>query len=435
MVDFEAKNMRSTEVELFKNGNSRGRVGAGASQRFSDAEGEVWAATPVGGAPLNDTIASYEVTPRVTTWTIAPAPTGEPVSLNPHDAGDYNESLTTKPIFLKAQGIIKAVMLFVDFPGDRASGQQWADEKKIEERVVGTAADWLKQESFGATEIQVTAIGGWKTLKKKAATYSDPECHCVSQHMETFIKDTVAEFPKIDFSQYQIVYIVAAPSDDFLLSPAFVGEQPISAPKGEVRFAVVFGRDSYTSNEFLLLHETCHLFGLPDLYDGGTSSNGGYSPASVGPWDLMADQITGRHLLGWHRLKLGWLKSSQAVCVYDRGELVIELAGWSDPQGVKLVMVPITMNPKSPDYFQMTSLAYVVEAAPPAGTVPSPGVLIYTVSAAVQTWQRPIQLRGGNDGLYASPVPVGGSFSHKSGNVRIEVLAAVRDGFRVRVSR
>lgn len=431
MTRFNAINSRNSSVALFADGAPKGRVPAGRTATFSAPEGEVWEARD----QKNDIVAVYEATARVPEWHIPAAPVGLPVSLQTHDAGPYSESLAPRGEidFLPGTGELRAILLFVDFADVRASNQKWADEDEIVDHVVGDAAKQIREASFGALKLSVQTVPGWRNLTKQAEEYADPACRCISSEMRPLIEEAVGLYPQVDISQYDLVYIVTARSDDFTLSPAWsaTDKEVIQTPKGEVRHAVVFGEDSYRkkNRSFLLLHETYHLLGLPDLYDGGAVSGQGYEDHCLSRWDLMADQKGDSNLLAWHRLKLGWLHDSQVVCLYGPGSLQVDLAEWNKPEGIKAVMVPVTGSGDA----EKANLAYLVQVSNPESGGDAGGVLVYSVDAAIPTWHRPIQMRGGQDALSAKEIPEGGTYTHLSG-IEVEVLNRSTDGgFTVRV--
>lgn len=428
MVNFRAVNTRMDPVDLVSlNGTQEtptGEVRPGATEHRSAPEGQVWVARTRAG----EIVAVYEATPRVLEWIIRTALTGLAVDLEVPNAGDYNESLVPNARFLEASGDRKAVMLFVDFQDAQAAGADWADEQEILARLVGEAGTRLPRVSFGALRLTVDAVNGWRRMPRRAAEYSPSE-------LRRYIEDAVGLFPRVDFSRYDIAYIVAAKTRGFPLSPAWVAPQgnPIQTATGEIRYSVTFGEDSYDpANEtFLLLHETYHLMGLPDLYDGGQVSGDGFSDGGLGAWDLMADQEADSDLLGWHRLKLQWLHPSQMTCLYGLGTFEIDIADWTSPDGMKGVMIPITHG-EDPGQARR---AYIAEVANPQGGGTAPGVLIYTVDGGVATWDRPIQMRGGSDALSPQPIPEGEFFHHLNGNVQFDVIRQLPNGFRVRVKK
>lgn len=429
-MQVEVRNERTTPVWLQNDssGTGLGEVQPGSSPQFQVQTKDVLVARSAAG----DIVNVYEATPRVPAWVIGPTFGGLPVPLRAYDAGSFNESLRTTG-FLSSTKVLTAAMLFVDFDDAQAAGRSRVDQETILQQIVGEGPKWLRQESFGAADLAVTPVFGWKRMPKKAADYSDPLCICVPDASAGYLADAMGLYGwGTDFSSFDLVFVVAAKTPLLSLSPAFVAvppKAPVNVGNGEVRFAVTFGEDSYSADEFLMIHELCHLFGLPDLYDGASAPRGHPSSAHVDPWDLMANQNIGRHLLAWHRLKLGWLQDSQVVCHFGGGELEIDLAGWSNEDGVKAVMVPVQPSGSA----DRSSLAYVVETAlPPTPGSPS-GVLVYSVNAAVPTWERPLHVRGGVDGVTPQPFAVSETFHHLSAGLSVKVLTQQGDGFRVRI--
>jgi len=432
MVGFNAVNSRKTTVHLFSVRTGGGEkleaeVQPGGEEKCTAPEGETWVARDAGRI-----VAVYRATPRVARWTIARADTGFAVDLQAGDAGDYNESLVPNVRFLKPSGTIRAVMLFVKFADTTKPD---ADEHQVVARIVGTADAELRRVSFDEVGLNVTPVPGWRQLSKPASAYADSSCGCASSGLRPFLEEAVALYRSgVDFSQYEVVYVVAAESEDFRLSPAWVAERDgaIQTATGDTRYAVAFGEDSYDSDNatFLLLHETYHLMGLPDLYDGGEVAEKGhrrgFSNSGLSRWDLMASQRGDADLLGWHRLKLGWLHPSQVIGLYGYGSIEVDLADWTGPDGVKAVTVPVTRRADVAD----ASMAYVAEVAAPRGA----GVLVYSVNAALPTWERPVQMRSGPDALSNEPLTKGQSFTHLSG-VTVTVVRRLNSGYRVRVEK
>jgi len=435
MIQFEAVNQRQEAVTLFSiHGAGERREGVLAPEARSShnaSEGEDWLARDTRG----DVVAVYRVSPRVELWTVASSATGLPIVLAADGVGDYNESLERSPRFLDSAGVLRAVMLFVDFSDAAGSG---LDEEEIRRRLVGSAPRQIESLSFSALRLSVDPVRGWRRMPRAAADYAEPSCSCVSGGMEDYLRDAAGLHPEVDFSTYDLVYVVAAKTPALALSPAWSAKigGGIPAPRGTVRHAVTFGFDSYEvdNDTFLLLHETYHLLGLPDLYDGGEMSGtlgGGYASFGLERWDLMADQMGDSGLLGWHRFKLGWLDPAQVVCVYGPGEVTLDLAGWTSAAGVKAVMLPVTWQ-RPIDHEHR---AYVVEVAPVPADGADGGVLVYVVNAALPSWERPIQMRGGPDASGTDPLPAGTTFRHLAAGLEVEVSQRVGDGFRVRIEK
>src|SRR4029453_14030944 len=102
----------------------------------------------------------------------------------------------------------------------------------------------------------------------------------------------------------------------------------------------------------------------------------------AGAWDIMCHLDLGRHFLGWHKYKLGWLDEAQFLYVKSGGISRL-LHPFNSSYGIKLIAVA----------GQSASQLYVIEIAQPLGTGgewKDKGILIYTVNAAVPTGQNPV---------------------------------------------
>lgn len=440
---FQVSNRRRSSVWLEDDARpaapGSGELPPGGSRTITGNEGATWVA--YAEAARTTTVGVYEVTPRVGVWEIFEPATGLPLALDRLNASFYSESLDTPTEFLRPDRGLEVCFLFVDF--DDAPASRRDDPDRIVDHLADGARAWVQRTSFGRADLKITSMGlPWRRMPKKAAEYADPLCHCVSGASREYVDDATTLFDQdVDFSVIDIVFVVAARTPALALSPAWIAlphEQPILRGAGSVRFAVCFGEDSYdpSVDKRLLLHEMCHLFGLPDLYDGGAVENRlapgnppihrNFSTSAVGPFDLMAAQTNPAHLLAWHRLKLGWLHPSQVVCHYGGGALEVDLTGLASPKGVKAVMVPVVPT----DVKRCASSAYVVEVEPD-----NTGVLVSTVDAGRDTWDVPVRVRCGSDALQPGILTLGEVFRHLLGGIEVEVLTKLTgDGFRVRVA-
>lgn len=446
-IAFSASNQRSTDVWLALQGSpgaiGSGQLKSGDTRQIQGRAGGIWVAHSSPALALDSLIGVYEPTDRVPTWRILEVKTGLPSNLERFNNGPYSESLVTPAEFLRPDRILKAIFLFVDFSDAPAAGAPWSNQAEIIQRISGGADSWLKEVSFGRSGLVVAHQAGWRRMPKAATEYSNDLCRCLSGSSRAYIEDVAALFATdVDFSLYDFVCVVAAKTDALALSPAWSGLAPngsIPTSSGPISHAITFGADSYhpATDERLLLHEALHLCGLPDLYDGGSVDRngvtGGYSPRMVAPWDLMADHRESRHLLGWHRLKLGWLDLSQVCAHFGGGTLEIEITNWTQAEGIHSVMVPVRPSPLltgcRDDYRQSSSQAYLVEVAP--GGV---GVLVYSVDASVPTWERPVLVRAGCDAFQPGPLQSGEIFRHLTAGLEVKVLAPTPAGYRIAVS-
>ena len=150
--------------------------------------------------------------------------------------------------------------------------------------------------------------------------------------------------PSVDFSLYDVIYVVASKGAQ-VDGVAFIAsneQDGITLDGKNHRFGVTIGqRDGREPVVYpdlgspVLVHETAHLWGLPDLYNN-------VSPFfdDAGAWDLMSQpEPMTPDLLAWHKWKLGWLDDAQVSCQVGAGELNVTLSPVGAPGGTKLAIV------------------------------------------------------------------------------------------------
>ncbi|WP_431902721.1 M6 family metalloprotease domain-containing protein [Nonomuraea sp. bgisy101] len=323
--------------------------------------------------------------------------------------------------FRAATGRIRAVMLFVDFPDAAAEGGtvQYADH-------FAPAEKWLAAASYGRARLSITPVHTWFRMPQDSTTYGFDRGISYEQHRLYVRQAVAAADAEVDFSAYDIVYIVPSRnaaavrfSPTYLWDPAQSG---VVADGAEVKWGVTFGQDMWRWGHKVLAHETGHIFGLPDLY----SFTGPDYHRFVGGWDVMG-LISGPspQPFAWHARKLGWISDGQVACVPASGG-TYRLTPVERPGGRKLVVV------RTGD-----TSAYAIESR--KGSECSGGMVIYKVDSAVATGEGPIRVMDAkpdavppagchalDDGAYGP----GQVFTDESAKVRVEVK-----GDLVRVDR
>ncbi len=204
-------------------------------------------------------------------------------ALAPKGAVEQTEGPTDFTRFARPRGVVKAVMMFVDFP-DAPAGS--ASAAAVADHLLGggQAQQLYHDQSYGRLTVDVTVRSdlGWRRMPEHSTGYDFGDF----KSQRSYISAAAGLFhpAEIRFSDYQMVFVVAADTPNLPLSPAFtplVGDEA-SSPSGKIRLAVTLGHDSYSNRYINLVHEIGHLFGLPDLYptDGGGTwnSNLGLSP-------------------------------------------------------------------------------------------------------------------------------------------------------------
>jgi M6 family metalloprotease-like protein len=331
-------------------------------------------------------VSAYQLSARLPVWAITDVDCDFVPELSIIGNENLNETSAPRPIDLVATGDVKAVMVFIDFPDVRGT----ASPEQIKQRIIGDAPDWFRRESYGRLRFSVdTPVLQWRRMPESAPTYAAIKASWASH--QSYISTALKLFSpeEIDFNAYQIAYVVAVetPADDPRYegvldnSPTLSAGIDVETNKGTVHHAVTFGRDSYHRGCRVLVHETGHLFGLPDLYLFHADPAGSIL-APAGAWDIMCDLDQGRHFLGWHKYKLGWLDESQLIFC-TAGEVAVTLASLEPAHGVKMIVLPSAHS----------SQLYVVEAAQALGdSGREKGLLIYSVDASVATGHQPVSV-------------------------------------------
>ena len=207
-----------------------------------------------------------------------PVPAPCSPSLTGLSGPELSEGTTASVLPLAAGRDLSAVMFFVDFSDVRAT----ESTSQLHNKLVPNARAWYAEVSHGRATLDVNPVHRWFRMARSSRDYG-----------------------------IQNVYVVAAHGSALQRSPAFhaMPGDGISADGVEIRHSATFGEDvreaspqRYGSN--VVVHETGHLLGLPDLYDGAATD---YSRVFrfAGEWDAMGSTNTGAHFLAWHKWKLG----------------------------------------------------------------------------------------------------------------------------------
>jgi len=286
------------------------------------------------------------------------------------------EADTDPSLFPRGTGELRAVMLFARFPD--AETEETTQE--LYDLLVPGAQEYYERTSYGRLTLRVDPLSRWIPMDA-ASTSGDYDCSRFETH-RGYIGEAMRKADgDVDFSRYDVVYVVGSRSPGVRNSPTLFAEPGDGIPidGAEIRHAVTFGND--VRNEHwgwrVLIHETGHVLGLPDLY--------GYAPSSVheyvGGWDPMGLLTNGSDYLAWHKRKLGWLDEDQTR-VLTAGDATMLLTPIERTGGMKLLVLPAGDED-----------AYAVEVrSRETGEGDEPGVLLYRVSTATESGQGPIRV-------------------------------------------
>jgi M6 family metalloprotease-like protein len=338
--------------------------------------------------------------------------------------------------FREPVGTKKAVMLFVDFPNHTAESnaapynttQGYTD-------FFAPASTFFRNASYGRMDLQITPVNKFYRLPNNDTTYNiarDMPLTVQGNYIKEVVKLADAD---VDFSAYDLVYIVPVRNSRVALSPAFVDSSRTYVPAdgGYVSHGVTFGMDMWSWGYKILVHETTHTFGIPDLYLEPGDTHG-----AVRGWDLMGN-IGGRapDYFAWNKLKLGWIDDAQVDCVTAPGTTEHTLTPLETAGGTKAVVVRTG-----------ESTAYAIESRRALGEdaqTCATGPLIYSINAPLVSGMGPLRIVDPSPGSpttstcadldRATLQPSGPTTLQTPDGVRIELVAQTATTDTIRVTQ
>jgi M6 family metalloprotease-like protein len=355
----------------------------------------------------------------------------------------YGEGSSDPRFDLPADGELKALALFVDFPDAAAS----ESPQTLFDTIFPEAMRRYSESSYGRFGLRVTPVPTWIRMPQPAASYGLGGIESLDSRAGWhFVNDAIsAADAQVDFSGVRAVYVI--PPTGSIAPPSFEMTDGIGVYVDGTRLlqaaALLYGA-TFTSHDraFVAFHETGHMLGLPDLYDLNNYSNYPAVFKAVGSWDPMSSEYLGTDFLAWHKWKLGWLPPAAVNCVAPGTTTEGLLTPVSAAGGLKAVVVPTGL-----------STAYVVENRQRFGAdtaLCETGVLVYTVDTSVDTGMMPVHIASAHpDGdtdptlrnrcglLYNAPFDLGPGevSSFEDAQVRVELLSKDGSNYRVRVTR
>jgi M6 family metalloprotease-like protein len=300
---------------------------------------------------------------------------------NPTGWTDEGNSTDYQGQFQRPQGMTRAAMLFVDFPDAPAE-----DATDGYSDFLTPAHDLMTQFSSGAVDLSITPVPHWLHMPQESATYGFQRGITWPQQA-LYVKqagELAAQY--VDLSKFDMIYIVPPRNATAItFSPAYVFDpkQPNLMVNGkEMKWGVTLGQDMYFWGPKVLVHETGHTFGLPDLNSATDQDMHHW----VGGFDVMGN-INGDapHHFGWEDWKIGWLADSQVACMDSAGSRTVRLAQVESLGGTKIAVV--RTGPTTAD---------VAESRRPYGIdkkLCKSGVVVYQVDSSIISGNGPIRVQ------------------------------------------
>ncbi|MER7045758.1 M6 family metalloprotease domain-containing protein [Streptomyces jumonjinensis] len=328
---------------------------------------------------------------------------------------------------------LDAVMVFLSFPD---AAPKYPPELLAADHFPATSG-FFERASYGKFSLRADPRPGWVRMPKASTEYGinrdwDP------RRRSAYLRDAFAAAdPAVDFSRYDIVYLVAdpdAPGVDSDATKVVNFDRPVKADGTEIRRVVtVFERHPPDRN--VLAHETGHVFDLPDLYHRPADGKGDWD-TYVGDWDVMGSQFgMAPDLFGWHKWKLGWLSGQAVRCVSGPALITLEpIAAPAPGGGLGTRLAVVRTGPGT---------ALAIEARGASGNDESlctEGVLIYRVQAGTASGGGPIEVvdthpdgeacwdRSVYPQLADAPLGVGETFTLRAERTRVEVVERTASG-------
>ncbi len=348
------------------------------------------------------------------------------------------EGPTDFTLYAEPKGVVRALMIFVDFK-DAPAGA--ASPAAVARHLLGdgSAQRLFHDQSHQRMDLEVTVKSdlGWRRMPKRFGEY---ETHDSFERHKEYISQAASLFAatEVDLSDYTLVLIATPEAADLKGASSFTAFAGDGIPSsgGEIRLAVTFDGRSHKQRYTTLVHEVGHLFGLPDLYRKGRDAQ----DSRAGCWALMSDIFHATGFLGWNRHKNGWLDLSRKTYVADP---VIEWSGTlhplSGPTGLSMVVFPVD-DPVKPSKVFVLELAQQVVGGD--GSSWGEGVLLYVVDATVPSGSSPVVvvpniLSASNNfgNLFEAPYGVGDRVARPEGAalLALEVHQRFGDSYYVKV--
>jgi M6 family metalloprotease-like protein len=238
---------------------------------------------------------------------------------NPSDEGpDGSVGFPMMPSELSSTGMLKGLILFVDFPDAVAKGDLKAPWQKSS---IPTAEKLFSYASFGKLTLNIDLSAKIYRMAKPSTYYAlaaDPSGGPLPGSPPPKLDEVVTDAltladADIDFSQYAFV-TVSTPASPTIALSGVTGMGPN---------VMTFDGITYSQGDFIPLdsitptddplkvinfsHDIGHMLGLMHPYVDRSDIHGA--------WDVMWSFAFQRDFLGWNKWKLNWVTDDQISCV------------------------------------------------------------------------------------------------------------------------
>ena len=327
---------------------------------------------------------------------------------------------------------LRTLLVFTDFSNVTGIANPWQPAYYAERlfEISGDnngVIDHFSQQSYGNHTVTVDIDYAWIRMPEPYVQNVYPQ----SGRPTNYIHDALlaAQAAGHEMINYDLVYL-AMPLGVSPNSPThYFGDGELAGVNNAPRVVITFGDDAqndYWTRKQLVMHETGHAMGMPDLY----MYSGWDLPQNqdvMGPWDIMGNNWEALGYCGWTRHYWGWLEASRKAWV-PSGSQTISLAPLDGSTGTSLIVLPGANFPDD---------VIVIENPTPFKPSVANGVLIYTIDSTVAGGSGPMRIvfPNGVSSAYADNVlwQPGSSYTDPATGSLIEILNTAGDDFIVRV--
>ncbi|MBO0914828.1 M6 family metalloprotease domain-containing protein [Streptomyces laculatispora] len=329
---------------------------------------------------------------------------------------------------------LDAVMVFLSFPDARPV----TTPAELTSDYFPATTRFFQRASYGKFTLRPHPQRQWIQMPKSSVWYGIKR-DWANDRRSAYLHDAIdAADPEVDFSKYDIVYLVAdpdAPGVDSDATKVVNFDQPLHADGTDIR-RVVTVFEQHPPDHNVLAHETGHVFDLPDLYHRPSDGKGDWD-TYVGDWDVMGSQFgLAPDLFGWHKWKLGWLDDRQVTCIQSDRVVTLESMAAVPVRGASIGtrLAVIRTGEGS---------AVAIEARSATGndrSTCSEGVLLYRIRNEAPSGGGPVDVIDTHPGTDAcwdrsvyppladAPLQVGETFSVPGGHTTVEVADRTPSG-------
>ncbi|KAK2810711.1 hypothetical protein FQN50_002754 [Emmonsiellopsis sp. PD_5] len=313
-----------------------------------------------------------------------------PRALSPRQAGNecklpagsvyLSEGFGSDATFVASTGVVKAAVIFIDFPDAPATDSVQA----LYDNILPGGAQFYNISSYGQLELEAVSDMQFHRMPQASSWYGYNRETFTSDIQLRYITDAIAASGSgTSYAGCEVLYIIPTQAASAIgFSPTFMGEATLGDGT-RVKSAVTFGQDHWTWGYKVLNHETGHAMGLPDLYPLG--AEGLPTEYYVGGWDVMGlISGTSPDLFAWHKWKFGWISDDQVACMSAQGTSTFTISPIERAEGVKAVAVRVS-----------DTLLIVMEVRSNEGLNVdscSLGLLLYSVDTAAESGAGPVRV-------------------------------------------